>query len=140
MQMAPRLLLGIALALFLACLFMDGFYTATANPRDWSPGWGALTAGWMSGALAWWANPVLLASWLGFPFSKIVSAILALGSLALALSFFGTESVMVNSAGTVAAVTGIGPGYWVWLASMVVTILAALAGLASRGGKTTMKT
>jgi hypothetical protein len=127
-----RILLILSILLFVASLFLDAFYTSQENPRSWSLGFGLLVCGWLGlfdGIVAWLANPLLLAAWilllLRWP-RGIWPLVFAVAALALALSFLRVDDLMVDEAGGRAMVTGYGPGYWVWMSSMLVACVAAL--------------
>ena len=114
---------------FAAALAGDGFTIDGPNPRAWANGAGLLAAGWLGlfdGKPAWLANPALLASWLAFHHARPGwAALAAAAALALMLSFLAASSIASDEAGTRAAITGLGPGYWSWLASAAIMLLGA---------------
>jgi hypothetical protein len=125
-----------SVAVFLVCLTQDGFTIEGANPRAWASSFYLFLLGWLgllSGTIAWFANPLLIAAWILFARRRYWIA-LALGVAALfcALSFLNVDTVAVSEAPTFAKVTGYRLGYWLWVASMIVITLGsgfALAGL-----------
>ena len=48
-----------------------------------------------------------------------------MGALALGIAFLGVTTLDVSSDGPV-EITGYGEGYWLWLASMAVALVAAM--------------
>jgi hypothetical protein len=100
-------------------------------------GWRVLLSGWreslMAGAdprvaFGWLANPLLWASWV-FVFRSACGkgALLAAAAVLLGIGVhFGTR-LMAN--GVVLPMPRLGAAYWLWLAGLVVSLLAALIGL-----------
>jgi len=124
-----------SVVLFAVCLTQDGFYIEGANPRAWASALYLFLIGWLgllSGTIAWFANPLLIAAWVLFWLRRYWIA-LALGAAALfcALSFLNVDTVVVSEAPTFAKVTGFGLGYWLWITSMIV--ITAGSGLALLG-------
>ncbi len=52
---------------------------------------------------------------------------LSLAALAIAASFMLAKTVVSNEGGVPMDIVGYATGYWLWLASMVVALMAALA-------------
>ena len=106
-----RLTIVIAsVALFVVCLTQDGFYIEGSNPRAWASALYLFLFGWLgllSGTIAWFANPLLIAAWVLFWLRRYWIA-LALGVAALfcALSFLNVDTVVVSEAPTFAKITG----------------------------------
>jgi hypothetical protein len=129
--MSPaRVVLLVALVVYAACLPFDAF-CVDGKCSDW-PGWSILAFGWVytgstDANTVWLANPLLLLAWILVLLNKRMAAILfSLGALGLAFTFLAHESVITNEAGLAGAITGVKGGYWLWIASMVVTLVAAL--------------
>ena len=118
-----RVALMLSVILFAASLTQDAF-CVSGICTDW-PGWSILLFG-VVGHTSWFANPLLLASWMAALFSRRIPAlILSLAALLLAGSFMLETSVITNEAGMANPVTGLREGYWLWLASMVAAVVAA---------------
>jgi len=127
-----RTILLVSIALFLLCLTQDGFYIEGAEPRAWASALYLLLLGWLgvlSGTIGWFANPLLFAAWVLYALRRYRTALgLGVAALFCALSFLNVDSVLTSEAPSFAKVTGIGPGYWLWVASMAaMTAGAALA-------------
>jgi hypothetical protein len=100
-------------------------------------GWRVLLSGWRESlmpdadpraAFGWLANPLAWASWV-LIFRSACGKGAVLAGLAALLGIgvhFGTR-VVAN--GVPLAMPHLGPGYWLWLAALVVALLAALIGL-----------
>jgi hypothetical protein len=103
-------------------------------------GWRVLLSGWreslMPGAdprvaFGWLANPLVWASWVFVLRSACGrAAVLAAAALLLGIGVhFGTR-IVAN--GVRLPMPRLGPGYWLWLAALLVALLAALIGLRRR--------
>ena len=120
-------LLAASVVLFLASLPWTSF--RVDGSREGLPGWMVLLIGCLGlfdpghpAHLAWLANPLLLLTWgMGMARTGIGTrrAAVAAGGLALllALSFPLLRTVIVGDTGP-SQVTGLGVGYWLWLASL----------------------
>jgi len=125
-----RAVLIVAVVVYLACLPFDAF-CAGGQCSDWQ-GWGILVFGWLllAGADAnsvWLANPLLFVAWICVLLNGRLAALLfSLGALVLGLAFLSFDNVVTNEGGVLLPITGYKVGYWVWLASMGLTVLSTL--------------
>ncbi|WP_425066908.1 hypothetical protein [Reyranella sp.] len=118
-----RVALVLSVVLFAASLRQDAF-CVSGICSDWQ-GWNILLFGAL-GHTSWFANPLLLASWIAALFARRLPAlVLSLAALGLAASFMFETSVITNEAGMANPITGLREGYWLWLASMVCAVIAA---------------
>lgn len=116
--------LVLSVILFAASLRQDAF-CVSGICSDWQ-GWSILLFGAL-GHTSWFANPLLGVSWIATLFVRRIPAlILSLTALALAGSFMFETSVITNEAGMANPITGLREGYWLWLASMVFAVIAAV--------------
>ena len=122
-------LFGLSVALFVVSLTLDAYYVEGSNPKAWSASYGLLLVGWigvLTGIFAWLANPLLALAWALFLLKlDQLSAIASVLAAVTAASFLRETSIMVSEAPTYAKITGHGPGYWLWLSSMLVMIAGA---------------
>jgi hypothetical protein len=127
-------LLWLSVGLFVLCLANDGYYIQGPNPRAWAAAWGLLLVGWVgvfSGTLAWLANPALAVAWIMFYRGRYrYSALYALIALGFIVSFLFAKTVMSSEAPAYSKIIGYGVGYWLWMASAVTILAAALVRLA----------
>lgn len=108
--------------LFAASLRQDAF-CVSGICSDWQ-GWSILLFGAL-GHASWFANPLLLASWIAALLARRLPAlVLSLAALGLAGSFMFETSVITNEAGMANPITGLREGYWLWLASMAGAVIA----------------
>lgn len=126
--------LMLSVALFLACLPYEAFsFTGASEPSllILLMGWLVLT---LSPAnMTWLANPLLICAWMAVLFDlRTLALCLGFSALALAASFLLMQTVATFSGGT-AAITGVGLGYWLWLASAACGFGADLAAYNQKG-------
>lgn len=100
-------------------------------------GWDVLEQGasaWRQGVVAWYANPVFLAALVLCWVQRFKIAIVG-GSvgLLLALSSF-SAGMMAENAGQAVPAFSFAIGFYFWLFSFVVVILAAIAGVYREAG------
>lgn len=129
-------ILGASIILFVASLTQDGYYIAADNPRAWAPSFGLLLIGWigvLQGIPAWLANPMLAAAWASIYFRSKglvkLGLVCGVASLCFSLSFLKVDEIIANEAGGTSRITGYGPGYWLWIASIVTAIIGCIAGM-----------
>lgn len=131
-------LFALSVALFAACLFFQTFYYAD-YPMDSSfgNGWGALVAGWLgllAGVPAWLANPLLIAAWVAYVRRMHrLSRILSVAAGGFMLSFTLESQIEVGTSGSLSAITSLGVGYYLWLSSAVVQVIASCSGAGDPG-------
>lgn len=116
---------GTALALYVASLSQDCCFIGKENPQPVPPV-AILIFGMFSGAAAWFANPALIAGWwcLRQEESRPLGLVVLILALGLALSFqlqIGEEIMTHQGGGVQKPVAGVGPGYWIWVGSILVS-------------------
>lgn len=116
-------LMILAGIIFLASLFLG---TLKSGEEGALPGFVCLFFGPIY-HLGWYANPLLFLSWLLLLVkrSSVFAIMSSVISLLLALTTFYIEEFPANEAGSMTRVTGYGPGFYLWLASIVLTLIAA---------------
>lgn len=91
------------------------------------------------GKLPWYANLFYFASLIALFLRKaLLTVVLAVVAVALALTTLGIEEMPRNEADNMTAVVGYGPGFYLWLGSMLIVLLAAFP--ASATPKATIQT
>ena len=121
----------ISIILFFACLTQDGY--STVNSPSGAGVW-LLLLGWITisdGIIAWVSNPFLILSWIAFfarsyIFSIIVAAIAFF--LAASLLLYEQLSLPGGNAGMpggMQVVVKFELGYWLWVASSILAVLAS---------------
>lgn len=124
-------LLVLSLLLFAASLTQNSF--CVSGSCDSWPGAGVL----MFGALGlfsdtpanqtWLANPLLAFGWVLLLVRRKGPALVFCGAAAAtAASFLMFDEVLVSERGTPSTITGIAPGYWLWLGGTVAATAAAV--------------
>ncbi len=125
------ILLVLSLSAYALCMAFDAFLIDGPEPSAWSSPFMLLLFGWMGifgGAVAWFANPLLLASWILLVCGlSRVALWIAGGALLTGLSFLTIDSLLISEAPTFAHITRLGAGYWLWLVSMGLAMVAGLA-------------
>jgi hypothetical protein len=138
-EMVPRKSwLVLSVVLFAASLLGNTF--CIQGVCKGLPGWTVLTFGLLGfflvpelpGYVSWFANPVLFCSWItlliGF---RIVSLCLTLSAVTLAAMPLFMRTIVIDASGNHRPITGVGLGYWLWLASIVAAGIAAFSNYAS---------
>ena len=77
----------------------------------------------------WLANPIWLVAVMFFIINKKASLILSATSLLIMLSFLACSRILSDEAGNYTAITAMGPGYWLWVLSAAVLVIASIAGI-----------
>lgn len=130
---ACRTLGGLSVGLYVISLPMTAFVTENIS----YVGFGALFDGILGVLFAsgvnwpWFANPALFVAWLFLLFraATTAAAIFSGAALVAAVYFFAFPRVMNNEGGVVVRVSSLELGYWLWLASIVLALVAAAARL-----------
>lgn len=132
LRMFSRVALVASIGLFVACLFGDGYYIDGPDPRAWSPAVGLLLCGWVGlffGVFNWFANPALLLAWILHVVKRYEAATLAAGAaFLLMIGFLFRTTIVSSEAPTYSRITGLGAGYWLWVAAGGIQTLGGLAG------------
>lgn len=116
---------------FAFCLILPGYFTDNFADSD-EPSvilllFGFLGVGSSLANSTWLANPLLFLSWYAIEKKwKICAIISAMTALAFAVSFSFATTLMFGSSPVPAQITGLGAGYWLWVASMAMALLASL--------------
>jgi hypothetical protein len=119
------LALGISLVCFGASLC---FNTILFSPGDSSflLGIVCLLLGWSS--IQWFANPCFVMSAIRLKQKRYVAAaVWSSVATALALSTFSLREIVANEAGQKSPIVGYGPGFYLWLVSIVTILIGAIA-------------
>lgn len=117
---------GDSVFLFVLSLCLTGFVTrGTPDPQAWKAlclfgiGW----LGPLASYFEWYANPLLLASWVLALLGKRTAVVAAsVAALVLALSFLLHGRMIVSEAPTYSEIISHSSGYWMWLASIAVMV------------------
>ncbi len=120
--------------LFLICLSQKAYYLSGNHPPVDSLYLLLIGVfGLLDGIFAWYANPILFLSYLFFYIKRFNWAII-LGAVALLLmaSFFLCKTMLVSENGARAAIVGYGLGFWLWIGSSAVAIVAGSIGKADQ--------
>ncbi len=86
-------------------------------------GWLAILTG--GAGLTWFANPLLIVSWILIAKNKKAAWLVGLFATLVSISFLKFKVVIENEAGHYNPITKIGLGYWLWLSSCVITFIGS---------------
>ena len=124
-----RILLFSSLAAYLLCMLLPPYATDHGG-QDQPNSIVLLLLGWFgisAGYLEWLANPMLLVAWLSIAsyrhLSAVGSALLAMG---LSIVFSFRDSVITGELDSLARVTELKAGYWLWVVSAVFALSASV--------------
>lgn len=126
-----RLLLLLSPLLFFACLPMRAVCTGNFDCSRW-PAYGILLFGWMApfaapANIGWWANPMLLISWvMGLQWKYRSAAGAAGAALIFCLIPLVDPDAVMNEGGIIEKIASYRAGYYLWLASAVVNLACLL--------------
>jgi hypothetical protein len=84
-------------------------------------GWAALSSS--AAGMAWFANPLLFASWFFLKRNLKTAMFLSVFSFLLSLSFLMFDSILDNEGGIPHEIISYRLGYWLWLGSHLVMLL-----------------
>jgi hypothetical protein len=126
--LVAAVLFSISILLFLLSLTQDVFYREQ-HPREPETETGLLLLlfGWLAvfeGVLAWLANPALFVAWITMWFRPTFAAAAAVVSLLFSLSFLGIHTIPPDP-----RVISHGPGYWIWVLSIVSALVASVLAI-----------
>lgn len=91
-----------------------------------------LLSGWFAALFmgstysAWFANPFFITAILLNKKEPLVSLIFSVIAISIAFTFLKGGTVLLNEAGHKGYITKLQAGYWLWVSSMVIMIIAAL--------------
>jgi hypothetical protein len=98
------------------------------NPASSGPGWRLLLQGWRGvprGYVEWLANPALLISWGACLYGRRFLAMTsACGAVVLMLVFLCRRNLEIPISAAGMTVVAYGAGYWLWLGSALVMVVA----------------
>jgi hypothetical protein len=126
--LSPKYLLSVSVLLFAVSLTQFAFYVNTKDA--WSDrAFFPFLIGWLGvidGEFSWFANPLLVVSWVAASLGKKTLALASvICAICFAASFMLRDHLIASEAPTYAKITGYGPGYWLWLASMALSFWCA---------------
>ena len=130
------------MVLILSCLLFIISLTQTAyvtEPTDSiaSHAFVALLTGWlnfMGPGISWFANPLLIVSWVLLLNNKInFSLISSFIAVLFCLSFLLFDKIALDEAVNYGEILGYGNGYWLWLASCFTVFIGSI--LINHNGK-----
>ncbi|MBK8874189.1 MAG: hypothetical protein IPN13_09800 [Bacteroidetes bacterium] len=100
-------------------------YCTTSNCSDsimvFLLGWAAIFS--TGAGLCWFANPLLLMSWIFLKKNLKLSMFLSVASFLLALFFLVFDSIVDNENGGSHQIVAYKTGYWLWVASHAVMLI-----------------
>ena len=77
-------------------------------------------------SLIWLANPLFWVAWLSFRRNATLSLICIILGLSISLCFLFFDEILINEAGHYGQITGYATGYWLWVLSFVLLLVAVL--------------
>lgn len=117
----------VAVGLFVFSFFYICFCTENrcrSSSEAFLIGWLAMLTG--GAGVTWLANPFLIIAWILLIKNKKIAWLFGLIASLLSISFLKFQVIIENEAGHFSPILKIGIGYWLWLASCVITFIGAL--------------
>jgi hypothetical protein len=124
-----RIVFILSCLLFIISLTQTAYITEPADSIA-SHGFVALLTGWlnfMGPGISWFANPLLIVSWILLFNNKIkLSLISSFIAILFCLSFLLFDKITLDEAVNYGEILGYGNGYWLWLASCFIVFIGSL--------------
>lgn len=123
----------ISIASFISSLFFNAFSSTSGTTDSFT----ALLMGWIlsfqsTANLAWFANLVLVCSWVMIVINNKIAVIVASLGLIIGLLPALSRNMAVDESGTLRGIISLDVGYWLWITSMVVILVGSLIVLTVR--------
>ena len=138
---AKRIITIASILLLAVALTQPAFYVGEETHTPWSSA-AAFFFGWFGvfcckAGISWLANLCLVSAWLNMKGNPQRASIASFLAIIFALTFLMAKTIMVDEAGHMGGITGLAPGYYLWIASMVVCLAGAIAMwiMENSGGK-----
>ena len=105
-------------------------FTFQEGNSGFLPGFVCLAFGAFARQIAWYANPLYFVALIALGMKKrYITALFSCSALAIALATLSIKQIERNEAGDMTAVVGYGAGFYLWLSSMFVVLVAAVIGI-----------
>ncbi len=119
----------ISVLLYVVSLTQEGFCTVSHCGSNWN-GLALVALGAIGGILSiagmvWYANPLLWAAWWFLKKDTKKAFYFSIAATALSLSFLLFTEIADQKPGKLSYITQYQTGYWLWVASMVFTLLGS---------------
>jgi hypothetical protein len=126
-KITVKLLWVVSISLYLTSLTQECYCTTNACGDNWS-GASIMVLGAIGGimsiaGLTWYANPLLWLAWSLTNKNPKKAFFFSLGAAVLAASFLLARKISDTQAGKSYDIIAYRPGYWLWLASMIATVV-----------------
>ncbi|HEY2583228.1 MAG TPA: hypothetical protein VGI43_15555 [Mucilaginibacter sp.] len=113
----------IAILLFIIALTQPAYYIDRADHSGWSNSFMLFIFGWTGlfyggAAIAWFANPLIVLSWVFYFKRPKLSVITGLLATIFSASFLLFHTIISSEAPTYSIITARKAGYWLWLMSI----------------------
>jgi hypothetical protein len=132
-RLIPRIFVALSMLTFAVSLTQRGYCANDGFQQPGAWGFALFLVGWLGlfdGVIAWFGNPLLLAAWIYFFIrERRASEWLAIGALAVMLSFLLVGRIATNENGQESTITSHGLAYWLWVLSAVLQVVASADGL-----------
>ena len=131
----PNILILISILIFIvAC--SQKIYCTNDNCGEYWSGLAVLISGifgvFIGGAcITWFANPLILISWLTYKKTKF-SLVMSILALAFGMSFLFFDKIIIDEAGHYGKITGYEIGYYLWNISFIIMITRNIINLKNK--------
>ena len=122
-----------SVTLYILCLFFTPFYVANKEADVYSNslfmvllGWMSILGGGLIPTIIWLANPLYLFGGFLILNKEKVGVVLVGLSIILALYFTTLDSIMDGESGKTTAITKLGVGFYLWIASFIILFIASI--------------
>lgn len=126
-------LVALSLTLYLLSMFFTPFYVANEESDIYSNsffmllmGWMAILGGGLIPTIIWLANPLYFFGGFLILNKEKFGVVLITISVFLALYFTTLDSIMDGESGATTAITKLGVGFYLWIASFIILFIASI--------------
>ncbi|WP_100615687.1 hypothetical protein [Confluentibacter citreus] len=132
MKKQKKIILIASIVIFIVSLTQPAFYIDRTDYDAWSNPIGIIFIGWLGAiigggsALTWFANPLILISWLFVIKSEKIAIVSGVLASIISFAFLFFDKIVSSEAPTYSLITEYKLGYWLWMISICLFTLGII--------------